>query len=126
MAEAARAIETATVPKAVLDELSWRVAQGKVDLPLLPGVAMEVTNVAAQENADSRVIAELLRKDQAMAAHVLRVVSSPVYSGRTEIVSLQQAVARLGVSFAEAYRVAAFDLLKQQRARASAKPAAAE
>ena len=33
-----------------------------------------------------------------MAAHVLRVVSSPVYSGRTQIVSLQQAVARLGVS----------------------------
>jgi NAD(P) transhydrogenase len=29
-------------------------------------------------------------------------------------------------TFAEAYRVAAFDLLKQQRARASAKPAAAE
>src|SRR3954468_104063 len=116
MADAARAIETVTVPKAVLDELSWRVAQGKVDLPLLPGVAMEVTNVAAQENADSRVIAELLRKDQAMATHVLRVVSSPVYSGRTQIVSLQQAVARLGVqkireiSLAIAFRVGVFKL----------------
>ena len=116
MAEAARVIETATVPQAVLDELSWRVAQGKVDLPLLPGVAMEVTNVAAQENADSRVIAELLRKDQAMAAHVLRVVSSPVYSGRTQIVSLQQAVARLGVqkireiALAIAFRVGVFKL----------------
>lgn len=116
MAEAARPIEMATVPKAVLDELSWRVAQGKVDLPLLPGVAMEVTNVAAQESADSRVIAELLRKDQAMAAHVLRVVASPVYSGRTQIVSLQQAVARLGVSkireisLAIAFRVGVFKL----------------
>jgi putative nucleotidyltransferase with HDIG domain len=116
MADAARVIETATVPKAVLDELSWRVAQGTVDLPLLPGVAMEVTNVAAQENADSRVIAELLRKDQALATHVLRVVSSPVYSGRTQIVSLQQAVARLGVqkireiSLAIAFRVGVFKL----------------
>ena len=116
MADAARAIETAQVPQAVLDELSWRVQQGKVELPLLPGVAMEVTNVANQENADSRVIAELLRKDQAMAAHVLRVVSSPVYSGRTQIVSLQQAVARLGVqkireiSLAIAFRVGVFKL----------------
>lgn len=116
MAEAARAIETATVPQAVLDELSWRVQQGKVELPLLPGVAMEVTNVAAQESADSRVIAELLRKDQAVAAHVLRVVASPVYSGRTQIVSLQQAVARLGVakireiSLAIAFRVGVFKL----------------
>ena len=116
MAEAARVMETLTVPQTILDELSWRISQGKVDLPLLPGVAMEVTNVAAQESADSRVIAELLRKDQAMAAHVLRVVSSPVYSGRTQIVSLQQAVARLGVqkireiALAIAFRVGVFKL----------------
>lgn len=115
MADAARLIH-ATVPQAVLDELNWRVAQGRVDLPLLPGVAMEVTNVAAQESTDSRVIAELLRKDQAMAAHVLRVVSSPLYSGRTQIVSLQQAVARLGVqkireiALAIAFRVGVFKL----------------
>jgi putative nucleotidyltransferase with HDIG domain len=116
MAEAARVMEAATVPQAILDELSWRVAQGKVELPLLPGVAMEVTNVAAQENADARVVAELLRKDQAMATHVLRVVASPLYSGRTQIVSLQQAVARLGVQkireicLAIAFRVGVFKL----------------
>lgn len=116
MAEAARAIQTETVPQQVLDELGRRVALGKVELPLLPGVAMEVTNVAAQENADARVIAELLRKDQAMATHVLRVVASPLYSGRTQIVSLQQAVARLGVqkireiSLAIAFRVGVFKL----------------
>ncbi len=116
MAEAARTIDTGMVPKAILDELKWRVAQGKVDLPLLPGIAMEVTNVANREDADARAIAELLRKDQALAAHVLRVVSSPVYSGRTQIVSLQQAVARLGVqkireiSLAIAFRVGVFKL----------------
>ena len=48
MANAARTIETGAVPKTVLDELSWRVAKGLVDLPLLPGVAMEVTNVATR------------------------------------------------------------------------------
>jgi putative nucleotidyltransferase with HDIG domain len=116
MADAARSIETTVVPKAILDELKWRVERGTVDLPLLPGVAMEVTDVANQENADARAIAELLRKDQALAAHVLRVVSSPVYSGRTQIVSLQQAVARLGVqkireiSLAIAFRVGVFKL----------------
>lgn len=115
MADAARTIASA-VPKAILDELRWRVERGTVDLPLLPGVAMEVTNVANQESADARAIAELLRKDQAMAAHVLRVVASPVYSGRTQIVSLQQAVARLGVqkireiALAIAFRVGVFKL----------------
>lgn len=115
MADAARLIHS-MVPRAVLDELNWRVAQGRVELPLLPGVAMEVTNVAAQESTDARAIAELLRKDQAVAAHVLRVVSSPLYSGRTQIVSLQQAVARLGVqkireiALAIAFRVGVFKL----------------
>lgn len=77
---------------------------------------MEVTNVANQEGTDARVIAELLRKDQAMAAHVLRVVASPAYSGRSPIVSLQQAVARLGVqkireiALAIAFRVGVFKL----------------
>lgn len=116
MAEAARTIPTDCVPKAVIDELNWRVTQGRVELPLLPGVAMEVTDVARQDHADARAIAELLRKDQAMAAHVLRVVASPVYSGRTQIVSLQQAVARLGVqkireiALAIAFRVGVFKL----------------
>lgn len=116
MAEAARAIETGSVPQEILDELSWRVAQGKVELPLLPAVAMEVTKIAAQENADARVIADVLRKDQSVAAHVLRVVASPVYSGRSPIASLQQAVARLGVqkireiSLAIAFRVGVFKL----------------
>jgi putative nucleotidyltransferase with HDIG domain len=116
MADAARTIESGSVPKTIVDELKWRVERGTVDLPLLPGVAMEVTKVANQENADARAIAEILRKDQAVAAHVLRVVSSPVYSGRTQIVSLQQAVARLGVqkireiSLAIAFRVGVFKL----------------
>jgi putative nucleotidyltransferase with HDIG domain len=116
MANAARVTPTSTVPQAILDELAWRVAQGQVDLPLLPGVAMEVTKVAAQDSTDARAIAELLRKDQAMAVHVLRVVASPVYSGRTQIVSLQQAVARLGVqkireiALAIAFRVGVFKL----------------
>ncbi len=116
MAEAARTMETPTVPTAVLDELKSRIARGSVELPLLPGVAMEVTKVAAEENADARVIAEILRRDQALAVHVLRVVASPIYSGRTQIVSLQQAVARLGIqkireiSLAIAFRVGVFKL----------------
>jgi len=115
MADAVRAVLT-TVPRVVLDELNWRVAQGRVELPLLPGVAMQVTTIANQEHSDARVLAELLRRDQAMAAHVLRVVASPVYSGRAPIASLEQAITRLGmqkireVALAIAFRVGVFKL----------------
>jgi len=115
MADAVRAILT-TVPGVVLDELNWRVAQGRVELPLLPGVAMQVTTIAGQENSDARALAELLRRDQAMAAHVLRVVASPVYSGRAPVASLEQAITRLGmqkireIALAIAFRVGVFKL----------------
>jgi putative nucleotidyltransferase with HDIG domain len=116
MVQAALSIEPAAVPATVLEELTWRVQRGRVELPLLPGVAMEITEAAARDDADARMIAEILRRDQALAAHVLRVVASPAYSGSTRIVSLQQAVARLGlkkireIALAIAFRVGVFEL----------------
>jgi putative nucleotidyltransferase with HDIG domain len=77
-------------------ELERRLSDGSLELPLLPGVAMEVTSAAAREDTDARVLADILKRDAAMAAHVLRVVNSPVYSPRAQIVSLQQAVGRVG------------------------------
>lgn len=77
-------------------ELERRLAEGRLELPLLPGVAMEVTSAAAREDSDARVLSEILKRDAAMAAHVLRVVNSPAYSPRAQIVSLQQAVGRVG------------------------------
>jgi putative nucleotidyltransferase with HDIG domain len=86
------------VPRAVRAELEARLAAGSLELPLLPGVAMEVTSVAAKEDVDVRTIADMLKRDPALSAHVLRIVNSPLYSPRAPIVSLQQAVARVGAS----------------------------
>jgi len=84
------------VPAAVRAELEAKLSAGSLELPLLPGVAMEVTSAAAKEDVDTRTIAEMLKRDAALSAHVLRIVNSPVYSPRAQIVSLQQAVARVG------------------------------
>jgi len=84
------------VPAAIRSELESRLSAGSLELPLLPGVAMEITSAAAKEDADARTIADMLKRDAALSAHVLRIVNSPVYSPRAQIVSLQQAVARVG------------------------------
>ncbi|MEI9940780.1 MAG: HDOD domain-containing protein [Pseudomonadota bacterium] len=84
------------VPAAIRSELESRLNAGSLELPLLPGVAMEITSAAAKEDVDTRTIAEMLKRDAALSAHVLRIVNSPVYSPRAQIVSLQQAVARVG------------------------------
>jgi len=84
------------VPAAIRSELESRLKAGSLELPLLPGVAMEITSAAAKEDVDTRTIAEMLKRDAALSAHVLRIVNSPLYSPRAQIVSLQQAVARVG------------------------------
>jgi putative nucleotidyltransferase with HDIG domain len=84
------------VPAAVRSELEAKLNAGALELPLLPGVAMDITSAAAREDADARSLAEMLKRDASLSAHVLRIVNSPVYSPRAQIVSLQQAVARVG------------------------------
>lgn len=84
------------VPAAIRSELESKLNAGSLELPLLPGVAMEITSAAAKEEVDTRTIADMLKRDAALSAHVLRIVNSPLYSPRAQIVSLQQAVARVG------------------------------
>jgi putative nucleotidyltransferase with HDIG domain len=80
------------------DRLLERMNADALELPLLPQVAMEVLALASSEDSDSRRLADLLRRDQAMTAHVLRVVNSPLYRSRVPIDSLTQAMSRLGLA----------------------------
>jgi putative nucleotidyltransferase with HDIG domain len=84
------------VPAAVRAELELKLSAGSLELPLLPGVAMEVASAAGKDDVDPRTVADMLKRDAALSAHVLRIVNSPVYSPRAQIVSMQQAVARVG------------------------------
>jgi putative nucleotidyltransferase with HDIG domain len=68
-----------------------------LELPLLPSAAAQVMSLARDEDADARKLADVVRRDQALTAHLLRLANSPAYKPRTAIVSLQQALARLGL-----------------------------
>lgn len=76
-------------------QIERRFEQGAVDLPLLPDVATRVLNLCAQ-NGELPSIIDAVRSSVEMSAHVLRWANSPLYRPRTAIVSLQQAITRLG------------------------------
>ncbi len=90
--------ETVALPEAFQTGLNERIEGGKIDLPLLPNVVMEVMQLSSSENADARKIADMLHRDQTLAGHVLRLANSPAYKPKMPIVSLQQAVSRLGLT----------------------------
>jgi putative nucleotidyltransferase with HDIG domain len=83
-----------TVRAAVAD----RVANGKLDIPLLHDVAYQVLSATSSGDADASKMAELIHRDQALATHVLRIANSAAYLPREPILSLQQAIARLGLT----------------------------
>ncbi len=74
-----------------------RIAAGNFELPLLPEVATRVMSATQDENCDAKKLSEMIHRDAALAGHVLRVANSPLYAPTVPIVSLQQAVSRLGM-----------------------------
>jgi HD-like signal output (HDOD) protein len=78
--------------------LRERIELGALKLPVLPRVAGEVMALTNDPNADLSDISELIHRDQSLASHVFRVANSAAFRGTEAIVSLQQALTRLGMS----------------------------
>lgn len=70
---------------------------GTFELPPLPAIAQRVISLAADPDAGAAALATLVHRDPALAAQVLRAANSAALSGGARIVSLQQAVTRLGI-----------------------------
>lgn len=92
-----RAADSARISERCAKILEDRLASGEMDLPLLPDVACKLMSERFDEESDVRALSDLIHRDQAMAGHVLRVANSAAYSPTTPIVTLQQAVTRLGM-----------------------------
>ncbi|MEX5213650.1 MAG: HDOD domain-containing protein [Nitrospiraceae bacterium] len=75
-----------------------RIGNEKIELPLLPNVATQILALVNNPDSDAAKLAGLIHRDQALAAHVLRIANSPAYMPRTPIVSLQHAVSMLGMT----------------------------
>lgn len=91
--------QSATTPLEKLEQaLVHKIEKGEVELPLLPQVASQVMALTSDPSADAAKLSSLIHQDQALAAHVLRIANSPAYMPRSPVVSLQHAVAMLGIN----------------------------
>jgi putative nucleotidyltransferase with HDIG domain len=85
------------LPNSVRELLQEHITTGSFELPLLPDSAAQVLEACNDESCDARRIAELLQRDQGLTGHVLRIANSAAYAAREPVVSLQQAISRLGL-----------------------------
>ena len=87
-----------THPGAALNVLlSAHFADRTLELPMLPTFATQVVALCSDPSSDARSLANLLQRDPSLAAHVLAIANSAAMGANEPIVSLQQAVARMGV-----------------------------
>ncbi|WP_370978090.1 HDOD domain-containing protein [Agaribacterium sp. ZY112] len=82
---------------ALEQEVLAKLNQGKLEIPMLPEVAGKVVRLTQDPDSDSADLARLIQSDQSLAAHVMRVANSAAYSPNASLVSLQQAITRLGM-----------------------------
>ena len=73
------------------------IEERQIEIPLLPDVANRALLLAQNPESDASEMAKLIQGDQALAGHVMRIANSAAYSPTANLVSLQQAIARLGM-----------------------------
>lgn len=93
-------LEQATLPleQQQLDKmLQQLIDAGDIDVPMLPEVANKALLLAQNPDSDASEMAKLIQSDQSLAGHVMRIANSVAYTPMSNLVSLQQAIARLGM-----------------------------
>src|SRR5947209_3019500 len=81
------------------------------NLPSLPGVAVQVVELAQRPDADIAEIARLITKDSALSGKILRTINSSFYARSQPIATLSQALVMLGLQSVKTL-VLGFSLVK--------------
>ncbi len=80
-----------------VDIVAKKIQQDDIEVPMLPEVASKVIRITNDPNSDANALAKLIQSDQTLAGHVMRIANSALYSPSASLVSLQQAITRLGM-----------------------------
>ncbi len=89
--------DTTSPTQTVANAIIQGIKSGKLELPVMPAVANKILSLTNDPNADMAELSKLIHGDQSIASHVLRIANSAGYASGEPIVSLQQAVTRLGM-----------------------------
>lgn len=83
---------------AIAPHLEAVIKGGDLSVPMLPEVAGRVVSLSQDPDSDATQLAQLIQGDQSLAGHVMRIANSAAYSPNASMVSLQQAITRLGMN----------------------------
>ena len=91
-------MEPLPLTQILAQQLAIRIKLKEIEVPMLPEVANKVMRLTQDKNSITTDLAKLIQSDQVVAGHVMRIANSALYSPSTKLVSLQQAISRLGMA----------------------------
>ncbi len=92
------AVSTATDLEWLDERLNAIFASPSYRPPMLPQVALDLLRLIRSDLFSFEQVAKILERDAVLAGRVLRLVQSPLYARPRPILSLSQAVVRLGLT----------------------------
>ena len=78
-------------------DIYQKILEDHQELSSLPQTLAEVVRITRDDRSSANDLAEIIMRDPALTAKVLRIVNSPFYGARSEITTLTQAVVTLGM-----------------------------
>lgn len=78
-----------------------------IDIPSLPPVAMKVLQLISNDNSSLKDLEDILAKDQAFSARLLRIANSPYYGRNRSVDSISNAIILIGFNTMKSLVVAA-------------------
>ena len=79
------------------DAIRAVISSDDCELPVLPEVAAQLLKLTGDVDCEVSDIVALIKRDQSLTSHLLRIANSVRYSTGVTVSSIQQAVARLGL-----------------------------
>lgn len=84
-----------TVKQDIIDALN----NDQLVLPSLPEVALQVRETAENDDATIADLTDIISRDGALSARIIRVVNSPLLRAPQEVRDLSMAISRLGMNY---------------------------
>ena len=91
------ATESGSTTPSLMAVAQRMAANDDQELPVLPEVSAQLLKLTSHVDCDPREIVHLFKRDQSLTGHLLKIANSARYSAGQPVVSIQQAVARLGI-----------------------------
>lgn len=80
-----------------IDIINQHIESGKIELPVFNTSAMRVQQELVKKDPEIKKIEKLISVDQSLSSEILKTANSAFYKGLTEILTIRDAIVRLGM-----------------------------